>query len=112
MRKFLMLYALLMLSSILGFAQTHTVSGNVKDDAGAPVPFATVTETGTKNATTADANGNFTIKMRGNGSLTFTATGFNGDKATPEGGVATITLKRNSTELSTVTITGYGIKRE
>jgi TonB-linked SusC/RagA family outer membrane protein len=112
MRKFLMLFALLMLSGVLAFAQTHTVSGSVKDDAGAPVPFATVTETGTRNATTADANGNFTIKMRGNGSLTFTATGFNGTKASPEGDVASVTLKRNSTELSTVTITGYGIKRQ
>ena len=55
---------MLMLSGVLAFAQTHTVSGTVKDDAGAPVPFATVTESGTKNATTADANGNFTIKMR------------------------------------------------
>jgi len=107
-----MLFALLMLSGGLAFAQTHTVSGSVKDDSGAPVPFATVTETGTRNATTADANGNFTIKMRGNGSLTFTATGFNGEKATPTGDVASVILKRNSTELSTVTITGYGIKRD
>ncbi len=112
MRKFLMLFALLMLSGVLAFAQTHTVSGTVKDDAGSPVPFATITETGTRNATTADANGNFTIKMKGDGTLSFTATGFNGGKVTPEGGVASISLKRNSTELSTVTITGYGIKRD
>ncbi|HWH64266.1 MAG TPA: carboxypeptidase-like regulatory domain-containing protein, partial [Ginsengibacter sp.] len=91
MRKFLMLFALLMLSGVLAFAQTHTVSGTVKDDAGSPVPFATITETGTRNATTADANGNFTIKMKGDGTLTFTATGFNGSKVTPEGGVASIT---------------------
>jgi TonB-linked SusC/RagA family outer membrane protein len=112
MRKFLMLFALLMLSAVLVNAQTFGVSGSVKDDAGAPVPFATVTETGTRNATTADANGNFTIKMRGNGTLTFTATGFNGVKAVPVAGVADVILRRNSTELSTVTITGYGIKRD
>ncbi len=112
MRKFLMLFALLMLGGVFAFAQTHTVTGTVKDDAGAPVPFATITETGTRNATTADANGNFTIKMRGTGSLSFTATGFNGAKVTPQAGVADVSLKRNNTELSTVTITGYGIKRE
>ena len=112
MRKFLMLFALLMLSAVWVMAQTLGVSGSVKDDSGAPVPFATVTETGTRNATTADANGNFTIKMRGNGTLTFTATGFNGVKAVPVAGVANIILRRNSAELSTVTITGYGIKRD
>src|SRR5690349_4446965 len=112
MRKFLMLLALLMLSGVWVFAQTHTVSGTVKDDSGNPVPFATVSETGTRNATTADANGNFTIKMRGNGALSFTAAGFNAEKMNVEGATANVVLKRNNTELSTVTITGYGIKRE
>ena len=77
MRKFLMLYALLMLSGVMAFSQAHTVAGNVKDDAGNAVPFATVLETGTKNATTSDASGNYLIKMKGHGTLTFTATGFN-----------------------------------
>ena len=107
-----MLFSMLMLSGVFAFAQTHTVSGTVKDDTGSPVPFATVTETGTKYATTADANGNFVIKMRGSGSLTFTATGFNGGTVKPENGIAAVVLKRNNAELSTVTITGYGIKRD
>jgi TonB-linked SusC/RagA family outer membrane protein len=112
MRKFLMFFSMLMLSAVSVFAQTHAVSGTVKDDAGVPVPYATVTETGTKNATTADANGNFTIKMKGNGSLSFTATGFNGASATPEGNTVTVSLKRNAAELSTVVVTGYGIRRQ
>ncbi|MDQ6903267.1 MAG: SusC/RagA family TonB-linked outer membrane protein, partial [Bacteroidota bacterium] len=112
MRKFLMLFAMSMLCGVLAFAQTQTVTGTVTDDAGAAVPYATVTETGTRNATTADASGNFSIKMRGSGSLNFTATGFNGVKVTPANGVASASLKRNSAELSTVTITGYGIRRD
>src|SRR5258708_30152422 len=113
MRKFLMLYALLMLSSIFVFAQTHTVSGNVKDETGNSVPFAIVTETGTKNATTADATGNFLIKMKGNGTLTFTATGFNSLNATPEGNSVAVTLKRNPSELTTVVVTtAYGQTRQ
>lgn len=101
-----------MLSGVLAFAQTRTVSGTVKDDAGAPVPYATVTEAGTRNATTADANGNFTLKMKGSGGITFTATGFDAVSVTPSGDVVTASLKRNSTELSTVTITtALGIKR-
>ena len=76
-------FTMLMLCGVLAFAQTHTVSGTVRDEAGAPVPFATVTESGTKNATTADGSGNFLIKMKGNGTLSFTATGFTGGSATP-----------------------------
>ncbi|MEO8110293.1 MAG: SusC/RagA family TonB-linked outer membrane protein [Ginsengibacter sp.] len=112
MRKFLTLFSVLMLCGVLAFSQGKEVTGTVRDDAGAPVPFATVAETGTRNATTADQNGNFTIRMRGSGTLTFTATGFNGVKVTPAEGAVTAKLVRNNAELSTVTITGYGIKRD
>ena len=108
-----MFFSMLMLSGVLAFSQTHTVSGTVRDDAGAPVPFATVTESGTKNATTADGNGNFIIKMRGNGNLSFTATGFTAGTATPSGNTVTISLKRNTSELTAVVITtALGVQRE
>lgn len=101
-----------MLCGVLAFAQARTLSGTVKDDAGAPVPYATITESGTRNATTADANGNFSIKMRGNGGVTVTHTGFGASTITPEGNVVNALLKRNAQELSTVTITtALGIKR-
>ncbi|HEV8082870.1 MAG TPA: carboxypeptidase-like regulatory domain-containing protein, partial [Chitinophagaceae bacterium] len=112
MRKFLTQFVMLMLSGVLAFAQTRSVSGTVKDDAGAPVPYATVTEKGTRNATTADANGNFSLKMKGSGDVTFTATGFDAISVTPSGNVVSASLKRNATELSTVTVTtALGIKR-
>ncbi len=112
MKRFLMLFTVLMLSGVLAFAQNRTVSGTVTDEAGAPVPYATVTESGTRNATTADANGNFTLKMKGAGGITFSATGYNAATVTPEGNVVRATLKRNAQELSTVTITtALGIKR-
>lgn len=113
MKRILVLFTVLMLSGFLASAQSRVVTGIVKDDAGTPVPFATVIETGTKNATTADANGNFTIKMRGNGSLTFSATGFIGATATPEGKTVAVTMKRNNLELSTVVVTtALGIQRQ
>jgi TonB-linked SusC/RagA family outer membrane protein len=113
MRKFLVLLTSLMLSGVLAFAQTHTVSGTVIDESGTHVPYATVVEKGTRNATTADANGNFSIKMKGNGGLSFTATGFNGTTVNPTGNSVTATLVKNNTELATVSITtAFGVKRE
>ena len=113
MRKFLTLFVLLMLCGVLAFAQTRTITGTVKDDSGAPVPFATVTETGTKNGTTSDVNGNFTIRMKGNGNLTFSATGFTPATAEAVGKSVTVSLKRNMNQLTTVVITtALGIQRQ
>ncbi|MGN6533346.1 MAG: SusC/RagA family TonB-linked outer membrane protein [Ginsengibacter sp.] len=107
------LLMLLMFFGISAFAQNREVTGTVKDETGNPVPFATVTETGTKNATTADASGIFSIKMKDKGSLSFTATGYNGAKATPEGKTVDVVLKRNNLELSTVVVTtALGQQRE
>jgi hypothetical protein len=41
------------------FAQTRTVSGQIKNDKGEAVPFATVAVKGTNRTFTADAEGNF-----------------------------------------------------
>jgi TonB-linked SusC/RagA family outer membrane protein len=113
MRKFLSLFMVLMLTGVLAFAQNRTISGIVRDDSGSPVPFATVTETGTRNATTADANGNFVITQKGTGTLTFTATGFTPAIVTATGNLASPVLTRNAAELSTVVVTtALGIKRD
>jgi hypothetical protein len=42
------------------------VKGKVVDENNEPVPFAAITEKGTKNAIAADANGFFTISIKGN----------------------------------------------
>lgn len=111
MRKFLALLSILVLFGFVANAQVKTISGTIKDASGNPVPFATVTETGTRNATTADANGNYTIKIKGNGTLTFTETGFNSVTLSPEGNFLNPTMTRNSTELTAVVVTALGVQR-
>jgi TonB-linked SusC/RagA family outer membrane protein len=112
MKKFVMLLSMLILCCAFAFSQTHPVTGTVRDSTGAPVPFATITESGTTNATTANAEGNFTINMKGNGSVTITATGFQSAVITPVDNVANATLSTNARELATVTITtALGIQR-
>ena len=85
MRKIASL-AVLMLLCIFAFAQTRTVKGTIKDDKGESIPFATITEAGTKNATTADADGAFLIKIKEGAKLNVSATGFNATTATPGAG--------------------------
>ena len=103
---------MLVLCNAFAFAQTHTITGTVKDSSGAAVPFATVTETGTANATTANGEGIFTLNMKGNGTVTITATGFEPLIVSPVNDVVTASLKTNAKELATVTITtALGIQR-
>jgi TonB-linked SusC/RagA family outer membrane protein len=112
MKKFLIIFSMLLLCNAFVFAQTHTITGTVKDSSGAAVPFATITETGTTNATTADGEGNFTLTMRGNGTVTITATGFEPLIVSPVNDVVNASMKTNAKELATVTITtALGIQR-
>ena len=83
MRKIASLLSVLMLLCALAFGQTRTVIGQVRDDKGDPIPFATVTEIGTKNGVTADANGNFSIKIKEGSQLNVSATGFTSKTMTP-----------------------------
>jgi TonB-linked SusC/RagA family outer membrane protein len=114
MRKIASLLSVLMLLCTLAFGQTRTVTGTVKDETGTPVPFATVTETGTRNATTADATGNFTITIQHNGRLSFSASGFQAMSmsAAPSAGAQEIILKRAEGALQEVVVTALGIRRE
>ena len=59
MRKSASLLMMLMLFSALAFAQTRTVTGQVTDEKGTPVSFASVVEDGTSNGTKADPDGRF-----------------------------------------------------
>jgi TonB-linked SusC/RagA family outer membrane protein len=111
MRKAASMLTMLMLFCVLAFAQTRTVTGTVRDAQGNPVPFATVSEAGTKNAVQADASGNFTIKVNDNARLAITATGYT--SSTVDANVASsVVLTRSTGELQEVVVTALGIRRK
>lgn len=113
MRRFLTLFAVLMFSGLLASAQSRVISGQVRDIPGDPVKFATVTETGTTNAVTTDANGNYSIKVKGaNPTLTVTAVGYDPQTITPAGNVGIANLVRNTQELTAVVVTALGQVRQ
>ena len=107
-----MLFTMLMLCGVVAFSQGRTVTGTVTDESGSPVPYATVTETGTRNATTANAEGAFSLNQKGTGTLTITAVGFAAKVVTPVNNTANVVLERGaSEELSAVVVTALGITR-
>ncbi|RYZ22565.1 MAG: SusC/RagA family TonB-linked outer membrane protein [Chitinophagaceae bacterium] len=112
MRKIASLLTVSMFFCSLAFGQPRQVTGTVRDANGAPVPFATVTEAGTRNAVTADANGNFTIRVPENARLTISSSGYNATTI-PVSGAANIALARNNNEtLGEVVVTALGIRKK
>src|SRR6478672_4506776 len=109
MRKIASLLAVLMLLCTLAFGQTRSISGTLRDVNGNPVPFATVTITGTRSATQADANGNFKLNnVANNAQLTVTATGFSAQTVAASGNLSTVTLTRTEGQLAEVVVTTAG----
>lgn len=104
---------LLMFFCTLAFGQSRTITGQVKDDKGEPIAFATVVETGTQNATKADATGNFSLKVKEGAKLTISSTGFDPITVTPGTGFFAYTLKTRAAELQEVVVTtALGIQRQ
>jgi hypothetical protein len=52
----------------VAFSQS-TITGNVTDDLGVPLPGATILEVGTSNGTTTDFDGNFSITVQDGASI-------------------------------------------
>src|SRR5687768_1159436 len=111
MRKILSLLAVLVLLGTSALAQTRTVTGTVRDEKGDPIPFATILQTGTNNATQADATGNFTITVPNGARLTVTATGFREQTLQAGEGQLNFALVRGESQLQEVVVTAQGIRR-
>lgn len=109
MRKIVSMLMMLLLVSVVAFAQTRTVTGTVRDASGSPVPFATVTEAGTKNAVQADANGNFTIRIGEKSQLAISATGYTAQTVGVDGTSANVVLARGEGNLQEVVVTALGV---
>ena len=107
--KFLTLSFLIMFQ--WNFAQ-NSVSGTVSDDAGVPIPGATVLVVGTNNGVTTDFDGNYTIEANEGDVLSISYVGYAAQEITV-GTAQTInvTLSSDNT-LEEVVVTALGITRE
>ena len=66
--------SLLLLTNI-AIAQS-TITGNVTDDLGVPLPGATILEVGTSNGTTTDFDGNYSITVQEGASISASFVGY------------------------------------
>lgn len=97
----------------LASAQKRTVTGTVKNDKGEVLVGASVVEKGTRNGTTTDVNGGFSISIPPNSKLIISIVGYNPVDVSVEGkNNIEVTLQPESTELTGVVVTALGIKKE
>jgi Ca-activated chloride channel homolog len=103
--------ALTMLISFLTFGQEKTVTGTVSDQSG-PLPGASVAVKGTKNGTSTDFDGTYSIKVKIGDILVFSFIGKNSKSAiVGASNIYNATLNEEQSQLSEVIVVGYGIKK-
>jgi len=91
----------------------RTVKGTVKDNNGEPVIGATIMESGTKNGTVTDADGNFVIEIAPDSKLDITSIGYKSQTVKPSAtGTTSVSLSEDSNLLDDVVVVGYGTQRK
>lgn len=108
------IYALifgLLLSAPL-WAQIREVSGTVTDADGLPMVGVTVIETGTTNGVSTDIDGNYTLRVEKNKSLTFSCIGY-ASQTVVVGSQTRIDIQLNedAAMLNEVVVIGYGVQK-
>lgn len=112
MRKIASLVAMVMMFHIVAFAQTRSLSGQVRDSKGDPIPFANVTIKGTTTGISADANGNFTLEVKPEDVLVVSSTSYT-SKETKVGTSSSLIISlEGAASLQEVVVTAMGISRQ
>jgi TonB-linked SusC/RagA family outer membrane protein len=105
------LVLLLVLMAQLSFAQERVVSGTVSDNAGMPLPGVSILVKGTKTGTQTDFDGKFSIKATPSQVLVISYIGMKTQEVAATSASVNVRLNDNTTELESVVVTAFGIKR-
>jgi TonB-linked SusC/RagA family outer membrane protein len=111
MRRKLTFSIILLLQCLWLHAQQVAITGTVKDQAGDPLPDATITVLNTRLATVTDKDGKFSIELAANkATLRVTFVGYKSTDYRLASGQKTVTiiLQSQGTSLADVVVVGYG----
>lgn len=101
----------LLLHALLALSQTRTLSGQIKDEKGNPIPFASIRIKGHGSGVAADVNGAFTIEIPPGATLLISAAGFDNLETKP-GSATTLTISlQGQNTMREVVVTALGIRR-
>lgn len=111
-KLFAALFAILCATAVLQ-AQEKTVTGNVVDQAGVPLPGVNIIEEGTANGTQTDFDGNYSITVAQGQTLLFTYIGQRTERRlVGSDNTIDVVMQEDAQALEEVVVTALGIKRE
>jgi len=97
----------------LTFAQEKTISGNVTDDTGLPLPGVNIIVKDTSTGTQSDFDGNYSVQANVGQTLVFSYVGFEKSEVPVTNATSTVNIQMKlGNVLETVIVTAQGIKRE
>ncbi|WP_321347725.1 TonB-dependent receptor [uncultured Draconibacterium sp.] len=91
-----------------------TVKGKIVDESGEPLPGATIQELGTTNGTITDIDGNFSLSVPADATLTISFIGYKSIEVAVDGktDLGNIALAADMIGLDQVVVVGYGTQRK
>ena len=91
-----------------------TVNGKIVDESGEPLPGATIQELGTTNGTITDIDGNFSLSVPADATLTISFIGYKSIEVAVDGktDLGNIALAADMIGLDQVVVVGYGTQRK
>jgi len=111
-RKILLFFSMIILASATSMAQ-QAISGKVLGSDNEPLIGATIAIKGSTVGTTADVNGEFTLKAPSDATLVISFIGYMPQEIAVAGKtIINVILQQNQTMLDEVVVTALGIKRE
>jgi TonB-dependent starch-binding outer membrane protein SusC len=104
---------LLLLLSIVGFAQERVITGRITDGKGAAVSGVTVTVKGTNRGTTTSEDGRYSLSVPSNATtLVFSSVGFSTQELSITGLTSgDLMMESSAGNLNEVVVVGYGTQR-
>jgi len=98
----------------ISFAQEKTISGNIADEGGLPLPGVNVIVKGTSTGTQSDFDGNYTIQANVGQSLVYSYVGYQSLERpiTASSSTISISMEPDTAVLNEVVVTAQGISRE
>ncbi|MDB4925067.1 TonB-dependent receptor [Mucilaginibacter sp.] len=112
-KKFPLLIIMLFAFLNIALAQNSTVKGKVSDSRGEPLAGVTIKIANMQSVTATDANGNYTIAVPPNATLTFSYVGFATlDVQVGSSNTLNVTLTQSENNLNEVVVVGYGTQKK
>ncbi|MDB5087271.1 MAG: SusC/RagA family TonB-linked outer membrane protein, partial [Mucilaginibacter sp.] len=110
-KKITLIFAFLITTLTISFAQDISVKGVVKDSQGVTMPGVTVKNKSTGAVTVTDTRGNYAITAASNGTLVFSFVGYTTqEQRVNNRAIIDITLADANKQLEEVVVIGYGTR--